>query len=117
MPAFLATSSGLGPSDAGNYDWLKWGVVDGNFQVHFLLYLNHRALGQNSQATKDVKKMILLLNKPHVNHRETCLNLLGWIHKKRGDIPWAVLCFRKSLERRSAYNAAFWHLCFLICGY
>ena len=31
-----------------NPQWYKWGVVDGQFLQLFLLYLNHRALGQNS---------------------------------------------------------------------
>ena len=97
-------------------EWYVWGVVDGHFLKLFLLYLNHRALGQNSQATVDVKKMIrLLLNSKTVCHRETCLNLLGYVHKDRGEINRAVQCFIKSLETNPLCNAAYWHLCFLIC--
>ena len=92
-----------------------WGVVDGHFLQLFLLYLNHRALGQNSRATKYVKKMIRLLNSNTVCHRETCLNLLGYVHRDRGEINRAVQCFIKSLETNPLCNAAYWHLCFLIC--
>ena len=95
--------------------WYRWGVVDGHFLRWFLLYLNRRDLGQNSQATKYVKKMIRLLNSKTVCHRETCLNLLGYVHRDRGEITRAVQCFDKSLQTNPHCNAAFWHLCFLIC--
>ena len=95
--------------------WYVWGVVDGHFLQLFLLFLNHRALGQNSQASVDVKKMIRLLNSKTVCHRETCLNLLGYVHRDRGEINRAVQCFIKSLETNPLCNAAYWHLCFLIC--
>ena len=105
------------PSGPQIYHWLKRGVVDGIFMIFFLQYLNCQALGLNSQATAHIKIMAILLKRKLVNHRETCLNLLGWIHKERGDNHQAVQCFRESLETRSTYNAAFWHLCFMICGY
>ena len=95
--------------------WYRWGVVDGHFLRWFLLYLNQRDLGQNSRATVDVKKMIRLLNSKTVCHRETCLNLLGYVHRDRGEINRAVQCFDKSLQTNPLCNAAFWHLCFLIC--
>ena len=95
--------------------WYRWGVVDGHFLRWFLLYLNRRDLGHNSQATVDVKKMIRLLNSKTVCHRETCLNLLGYVHRDRGEISRAVQCFGKSLQTNPLCNAAFWHLCFLIC--
>ena len=98
-----------------NPQWCRWGVVDGHFLRWFLLYLNRRDLGHNSQATKYVKKMIRLLNSNTVCHRETCLNLLGYVHRDRGEINCAVQCFIKSLETNPLCNAAFWHLCFLIC--
>ena len=96
-------------------EWYVWDVVDGLFLQLFLLYLNHRTLGQNSQATEDVKKMIKLLHSKTVCHRETCLNLLGYVHRDRGEINRAVQCFIKSLETNPLCNAAYWHLCFLIC--
>ena len=96
-------------------EWYRWVVVDGHFLRWFLLYLNRRDLGHNSQATKYVKKMIRLLNSNTVCHRETCLNLLGYVHRDRGEINCAVKCFDKSLQTNPLCNAAFWHLCFLIC--
>ena len=98
-----------------NPKWYMWGVVDGHFLQLFLLYLNHSALGQNSQATLDVNKMISLLNSKTVCHRETCLNLLGYVHTERGEFNSALQCFGKSLQTNPLCNAAFWHLCFLIC--
>ena len=98
-----------------NPQWYRWGVVDGHFLRWFFLYLNRRDLGHNSQATKYVKKMIRLLNSKTVCHRETCLNLLGYVHRDRGEINRAVQCFDKSLQTNPLCNAAYWHLCFLIC--
>ena len=96
-------------------EWYRWGVVDGHFLRWFLPYLNHRDLGQKYRATKYVKMMIRLLNSNTVCHRETCLNLLGYVHRDRGEINRAVQCFIKSLETNPLCNAAFWHVCFLIC--
>ena len=96
--------------------WFDWGMVDGIFLTIFLLYLNHNTLGQTSDATKYVKKMIRFLNKGTMSHRETCLNLLGWIHRERRKVELAIQCFTKSLKERPMYNAANWHLLFTICG-
>ena len=97
------------------YQWSDWGTVDGTFLTIFLLYLNYKALGQTSDARKSIKKMIWFLNKGSISHRETCLNLLGWVHMGRGNVKLAVDCFAKSLKAQPSCNAACWHLCFLIC--
>ena len=115
MIRFYVTSLKLLEKHYAYPRWYGWGVVDGHFLRWFLLYLNRRDLGHNSQATKYVKKMIRLLNSKTVCHRETCLNLLGYIHRDRGEINRAVQCFDKSLQTNPLCNAAFWHLCFLIC--
>ena len=86
--------------DVFSFYWFDWGIVDGRFLTIFLLYLNYKALVQKSDARKCVKKMILMLNKETVSHRETCLNLLGWVHKERRDVRRAVQCFIKSLKVR-----------------
>ena len=88
-----------------------------DFFTIFLSYLNYKALSQTSDARKCVKSMKVLLNKTTVNHRETCLNLLGWVHRQRDEVERAVQCFIKSLKESPKYNAAYWHLCFLICGF
>ena len=98
------------------YYWFDWGMVDGTFLEVFLGYLNFIALGQTSAARQSVKTMILLLNEGPICHRETCLNLLGWIHMEKGNVGLAVQCFAKSLKERPRYNAACWHFCFLICS-
>ena len=105
----------FGDREMDNYFWLDWGMVNGRFLTVFLSYLNYKALGKESDA--NVKKMIVLLNKKTVSHRETCLHLLGWVHRERGEVGRAVQCFTKSLEERPDFNAAHWHLCFLICGF
>ena len=92
----------------------EWGAVDGHFLRRFLQYLNHTALGQKSHAIRNVKIMVKLLNSKTVCHRETCLNLLGYVHIERGEIKQAVQCFQKSLQTDRICNAAFWHMCFLI---
>ena len=115
MIRFYVTSLKLLQKHYAYPRWYRWGAVDGHFLRWFLLYLNRRDLGHNSQATKYVKKMIRLLNSKTVCHRETCLNLLGYIHRDRGEITRAVQCFDKSLQTNPHCNAAFWHLCFLIC--
>ena len=115
MIRFYVTSLKLLEKHYAYPRWYRWGAVDGHFLRWFLLYLNRRDLGHNSQATKYVKKMIRLLNSKTVCHRETCLNLLGYIHRDRGEINRAVQCFDKSLQTNPLCNAAFWHLCFLIC--
>ena len=98
-----------------HYYWFDWGMVDGRFLTLFLTYLNLLALGHTSEARKCVKRMISLLNKGPICHRETCLNLLGWIHRVKGNVGLAVQCFAKSLKERPRFNAACWHFCFLIC--
>ena len=94
--------------------WFRWGVVDGRFLVHFLLYLNHKVMDQLAQCALDITRMISLLDSKSVHHRETCLNLLGWVHKDRGNTNRAAECFIKSLEINRLCNAAYWHMCFLI---
>ena len=47
----------LSETDKTRPCWYKWRVVAGFCLVHLLLYTNHKALKQNSQATNDVNKM------------------------------------------------------------
>ena len=39
-------------STSRSRSWCYWGVVEGIFLTQFLLYMNYKALGQESQATK-----------------------------------------------------------------
>ena len=97
--------------------WCNWGVVEGIFLTHFLIYMNAKALGQSSWATEALKYMIRICINKIPYHLDTSYNLLGWVFKDRGDIARAVACFQKSLRVEPVFNAAYWHLCFLICGY
>ena len=87
-----------------------WAFVDGHFLLHFLLYLNHSKLNMDTHASGDIDNMEMLLNTRGISHRETCLNLLGWVYKEHGDIVRAMGCFRMSLEVKPFCNAAFWHI-------
>lgn len=95
--------------------WYNWGFVEGIFLTQFLLYMKHIALEQESLATKAIGNMIRICNKKYPWHFDTSLNLLGWVFKERGDVARAVECFQKSMRTQPTYNAACWHLCFLIC--
>ena len=87
-----------------------WAFVDGHFLLHFLLYLNHSKLNMDTHASGDIDNMEMLLNTRGISHRETCLNLLGWVHKEQGNIVRAMGCYRMSLEVKPFWNAAFWHI-------
>ena len=102
-----AEGSPFNPADTLLSDWA---FVDGHFLLHFLLYLNHSKLNMDTHASGDIDNMEMLLNTRGICHRETCLNLLGWLYKEHGDIVRAMRCFRMSLEVKPFWNAAFWHI-------
>ena len=97
-----------------------WACVDGNFLLHFLLYLNHKKLNMTDHVTADIHIMYALLSKYNTSHWETCINLLGWVFKDQGATETANCCFRKSLQLKPLCNAASQHrivgiLCDLVC--
>lgn len=97
-------------------DFLQnWGIVDGQFLRHFLLYLSHTKLELTDNSKADIKNMEMLINYGRISHRETCLNLLGWIYMEQKHMNAALQCFIKSLQEQSTLNAAAWHLFFLVC--
>ena len=71
--------------------WFDWEMVDGRFLTIFLLYLNSKALCQESDARKCVKKIIVLLNK------KTVMLELAWLGSQRKE-QFGVL---SSLLRRA----------------
>ena len=86
-----------------------WAIVDGKFLLHFLLYLNRKNLGLSYEA--DIQAMEeYLKNETHAVHRDTDLNLLGWVYKEEGKLDIALKCFKKSLHFRSKQKAAIWHI-------
>ena len=92
-----------------------WAIVDGNFLLHFLLYLNRKTLGLSFET--DIQKMEeYIKNDKRAPHKYTHLNLLGWVYKEEGKLDIAYECFKKSLHVRPQQKAAFWHLLFLING-
>ena len=116
----MIRSYGKSPHSAKNNKLVfccDWGVVEDNFLAQFLLYLNQKTLRQASLSTNTVKNMIRICNKKNPCHLDTSLNMLGWVFKDRGDDDRAMECFQKSMKIQPTYNAACWHLCFLICGY
>ena len=87
-----------------------WAFVDGNFLLHFLLYLNHTKLNREHQVNVDINTMRRLLarnNAKRLSHRETCFNLLGWVYREEGNNDTANSCFRESLRIKPHCNAAF----------
>ena len=88
----------------------EWVFIDGQFLLYFLLYLNHHKLNMESLTAADIASMELVVNTENVSHRETCLNLLGWVYKEEKNIERAAECFRLSLETKPVCNAAFWHM-------
>ena len=90
-----------------------WAFVDGNFLLHFLLYLNHNKLNMTEHATADIDNMadlIEMTDESGLSHRETCLNIIGWVFKEQGNTDRAETCFTKSLQIKPQCNAAFQHL-------
>lgn len=99
-----------GSRDEGLDYWYDWAIVDGQFLLHFLLYLNHSKLNMASLAAADIDNMEHVINTRNISHRETCLNLLGLVYEEEGCDERAVECYEKSLEIKPEHNAAFWHL-------
>ena len=90
-----------------------WAFVDGNFLLHFLLYLNHTKLNMTEHATADIDNMVDLIemtDESGLSHRETCLNILGWVFKKEGNTDRAETCFTESLKIKPYCNAASIHV-------
>ena len=79
----------------------------------------HKALGKGYKSLMPdgpISEMVSLIDDDIPMHKETSLNLLGWVYKDIGNTQKAVDCFVKSLKLQPENNAAYWHLCFLICG-
>ena len=105
--------------------WYNWAVVDGKVLRHLIMYLNYRAVGGENSSTlfasvpadirrkKDnaIRELQDTINDdPNLGHKETGLNILGWIYRQEGDEDKAERCFRESLKIQPAYNAANLHM-------
>ena len=91
-----------------------WAFVDGNFLLHFLLYLNHDKLNMTGRVAADIDNMNKLLARHNakysISHRETCLNLLGLVYNEQGNAERAKRCFTESLQIKPQCNAASQHM-------
>ena len=94
--------------------WFDWAVVDGKFLLHYLMFLNHRKLDLNLEASIDIEDMKWLLQTDTTQvHQETSLNLLGWAYVNMGNVDKAINCFQTSLRLRLFHNAAIWQVSIL----
>ena len=102
--------SACSPPESKEY-WYDCAVVDGKVLLYYLLYLNHSRLGLDTNASVDTNNILWLIRTNRLlGHRETALNLLGWIYKERGLVDRAVERFEESLTIQSSHNAALVHL-------
>lgn len=90
------------------YDMVQ---VDGKIFLDLLLFLNHRALTMVANAGHDIEDMESLVSRDNnLVHRETDLNLLGWMYKEMGHDERAIACFTASLVIKPENNVAYNHL-------
>ena len=109
--------------------WHNWAVVDGKVLLYLIQYLNYTAISQRSRSAlfADMRRkkdnvinelQTTIKDDANLGHKETGLNILGWIYRQEGDMDEAERCFRESLEIQSGYNAANLHMEELVCiGY
>ena len=89
--------------------------VDGLFLYHFLLYVNHVKLSQRDSSLIDILLMKTDVSTRNLSHKAACFNILGWVYKQEGLMLETFECFKESIQKKAGRNAAYWHLCFLIC--
>ena len=114
VPSALCYEMSITEAPADINSWHDhWVIVDGKFLLLFLLYLNRKNLGLSFEA--DIQEMERFLkNERRLFHRDTDLNLLGWVYKEEGKLNRAYECFKKSLHFRPQQKAAIWHILCLI---
>ena len=114
VPSALCYEMSITEAPVNMWSWHDhWAVVDGKFLLHFLLYLNRKNLGLSFEAgIQEMEECIN--NERRLNHRDTALNLLGWVYKEEGKLNRAYECFKKSLHFRPQQKAAVWHILCLI---
>ena len=106
--------------------WYNWAVVDGKVLLYLILYLNYRKIVDHDSSSSvlasvpsdirrkknDVIRKLqdTIKDDPNLGHKETGLNILGWIYRQEGAEDEAERFFKESLEIQSAYNAANLHM-------
>lgn len=110
----MIRSMGMPPESRndGEDHWYDLAVVDGQF-LHFILYLIHKKLLKYFDEVADVMNIAQVLQKK-LCHKETCLNIMGWVLRERRQTAKAVECYQMSLLLEPDHNDAFWHLLFTL---
>ena len=98
--------------------WHDGAAVDGKILLYFLLYLNHQRFGTEENSDADVENIKWLIETDIcLGHRETDLNILGWIYQSKGRVDQAVRCYQESLAVRPDNNPALMHMQNIVCSY
>lgn len=87
--------------------WLKWACVDSLPYLYFLVFELSGKIGDRQEKSRALGKLKSCIETENLNHKETALNLLGQCLEKEDWLDEALECYRKSLEERSEFNAAF----------
>ena len=88
--------------------------VDSKILQWFLVYLLSKAKGTQTTSEAIVMMKLILWTDRNLGHRDTAMNLIGWCHKQEGNIGEALEYFFLSLALLKRYNAAFWHILFIV---
>ena len=98
--------------------WYDKVIMDPMVYAYFLLYKNSEILGETVKMNEALAKLEELSDRHLLQsvecHRETNLNMLGHIYLTRGWPARALKCFEKSWNIRPFYNAAKWHILFML---
>ena len=117
VPSALCYEMSIPEAPANIDSWHDhWAIVDGNFLLHFLLYLNRKTLGLSFETDRQEMDEYIK-NDIRANHKYTNQNLLGWVYKEEGKLDIAYECFKKSLHVRPQQKAAIWHILCLISSF
>ena len=95
----------------GGKTWHDGAAVDGKILLYYLLYLNHQHFGMEANCDADVANIKWLIETDFcLGHKETDLNILGWIYESKGHVTQAVSCYQESLAVRPHSNPALIHM-------
>ena len=69
--------------------------MDGKVYLYFLQYLVYLKLDKQANKNVAIDNLLWVINyEPHLHHRETGYNLLGWIYVQEGRHQDAIRCFQ-----------------------
>ena len=91
--------------------WFDWTAVDSKIVLYFILYLNHSKIGNYSKKRSAIERLTELIKTDDtIVHKETALNLRGWVFKQERCMEKAAVCFEASLQLHETHTAAAQHL-------